>query len=478
MLDQSFSLENFKKIFEIENRKGSFESEFYSQEFHELSIDLKRKRREIKDYRSKGGIPYDDDGLERLNEEKLQIEENKNEELENTLHELVESVNSKGFRFNFSKFHHEDSGKDVYPVKKDAASFYAMKQLQYNINRTFGVKQSDRYLISKQVQGLLKDNFPKIVLRTDIKGFYESVPQEKLLRLINDNQLLSPKSKALIKSLFYSYNELTGQLEKPVSERRGIPRGAGISAYLSELFMRGVDNKIKRIENVYYYARYVDDIIIFFVPNWKMKINDYKNNICKIIESESVRLEMNLSKTFPHDLENDHDLISIEFLGYVFEMKGRNYSRTYLSLRKKEKYISRIEKTFDVYKKQLEFAPKEAYKLLIHRVNYLTKNTRLHKPKKGLVGIFYSNSLIENDCEDLVFLDIELHRVIDEKFPMENFSALNKKLKTYSFKEGYINKLFFNINSKKKNIADLRPQVRKEVKKLNNNFERIISIWK
>ena len=35
-----------------------------------------------------------------------------------------------------------------------------------------------------------------------------------------------------------------------------------------------------------------------------------------------------------------------------------------------------------------------------------------------------------------------------------------------------------NINSKKKNIADLRPEAIKESKKLNNNFERIISIWK
>jgi len=47
MLDQSFSLENFKKIFEIENRKGNFESEFYSEEFHRLSNELKGKRKEI-----------------------------------------------------------------------------------------------------------------------------------------------------------------------------------------------------------------------------------------------------------------------------------------------------------------------------------------------------------------------------------------------------------------------------------------------
>lgn len=476
MLDQSFSLENFKKIFEIENRKGNFESEFYSEEFHRLSSELKRKRKEIKDYKAKGIISDDDDNLERLYNEKTEIEENKNEELEITLHELVETVNNKGFKFIFSKFHHEDSGKDVFPVKKDAASFYTMKQLQHNINRTFGVKQSNRYLITKQVQGLLKDNFPKIILRTDIKGFYESVSQEKLLELINDNQLLSPKSKALIKSLFYSYNELTGQLGKPVSERKGIPRGAGVSAYLSELFMRKIDNQITRVDNVYYYGRYVDDIIIFFVPNWKNSIDDYKNGISEIIES--VNLTMNTSKTFPYDLEKDSSVLKIEFLGYVFEMKELIYSRTYLSENKKIKYASRIEKTFDVYTKQLNFAPKEAYKLLIHRINYLTKNTRLHKPKKGLVGIYYSNSLIDNDCEDLVFLDKELHRIIDEKFPVASFANLNKKLKTYSFKDGFINKRFFNINSKKKNIADLRPEVIKEAKKLNNNFERIISIWK
>ncbi|MCF6359213.1 MAG: RNA-directed DNA polymerase [Cyclobacteriaceae bacterium] len=476
MLDQSFSLDNFKIIFEIENRKGNFESEFYSEEFHRLSSELKRKRREIKDYKSRGVISDDDDSLENLYNEKEGIEENKNEELEITLHGLVETVNSKGFKFNFYKFHHEDSGKDVFPVKKDAASFYTMKQLQYNINRTFGVKQSNRYLITKQVQRLLKDNFPKIVLRTDIKGFYESVSQEKLLNQINDNQLLSPKSKALIKNLFYSYNELTDQLEKPLSERKGIPRGAGVSAYLSELFMREIDNQIKRIDNVYYYGRYVDDIIIFFVPNWKMNINDYKNIINKIIES--VKLKMNLSKTFPYDLEKNISLMNIEFLGYVFEMKELKYSRTYLSKNKKEKYASRIEKIFDVFKKQLNFAPKEAYKLLIHRINYLTKNTRLHKPKKGLVGIYYSNSLIENDCEDLVFLDNELHRIIDEKLPVLSFSNLNEKLKTYSFKDGFINKRFFNINSKKKHIADLRPEVLKEAKKLHNNFERIISIWK
>ena len=406
MLDQSFSLENFNKIFEIENRKGNFETKYYSEKFHAFSNELKKQRKLIKTYKSKGDIAKDDEHLKELNEEKKKIEEKKKNELEITLQEYTETVNNKNFKFKFTKFLHEGSDKDVYPVKKDAPSFFAMKQLQYNIHRTFKVKQSNRYLISKQVQALIKDNFPKIVLRTDIQGFYESVPQERLLNMINDNQLLSPKSKTLIKSLFYSYNELTDQLKLPVEKRKGIPRGAGISAYLAELYMREVDNKIKRLSNVTYYGRYVDDIIILFTPTWKMCLDDYKTKVKEITDKSD--LLMNPSKTFSYDLEKDNSLMKIEFLGYVFSLENCEYIGTSISTNKKNRYLTRIEKTIDIYLEQKKFAPSDASKLLIHRFNYLTKNTRLHKPKKGLVGIYYSNSLIEQNCDDLDYLDKEL----------------------------------------------------------------------
>jgi len=476
MLDQSFSLANFNKIFEIENRKGNFESKYYSEKFQSLSNELKAQRKIIKAYKSKGNIAKDDEHLLKLNEEKKNIEEKKKNELEITLQKYVEIVNDKSFKFKFTKFLHESSSKDVYPVKKDASSFFAMKQLQYNIHRTFKVKQSNRYLISKQVQSLLKDNFPKIVIRTDIKGFYENVPQERLLNMINDNQLLSPKSKTLIKSLFYSYNELTDQLKLSVENRKGIPRGAGISAYLAELYMREVDNNIKNMNNIIYYGRYVDDIIMLFTPSWKMCLDDYKIKVTEIISKSD--LVMNPLKTVPYDLERDKNLLKIEFLGYVFSIENSEYIGTAISKNKKDRYLERIVKTIDIYHEQKDFSPFLASKLLIHRFNYLTKNTRLHKPKKGLVGIYYSNSLIENNCSDLDFLDEELYKIIDEKLPIVTFKNLNKKLKEYSFKDGFINKRFFNINSKKKNIPDLRPEKLKEVKKLDNNFERIISIWK
>lgn len=263
----------------------------------------------------------------------------------------------------------------------------------------------------------------------------------------------------------------------PKEDRRGIPRGAGISAYLAELFMREIDNKIKRINNVGYYARYVDDIIILYVPNWENSEEDYLTEVRAIVEQYGLTLNENPDKTKTIDTRKD-DLFEIVFLGYIFKIENKKYVGTSLSQNKKDKYVQRIEKTIDTFLIQKEFSHNEASKLLIHRINYLTKNTRLHKPKKGLVGIYYSNSLIESDCPDLDFLDSELIRIVDEKLPIASYPKLNPKLKSYSFKFGFINKSFFNINSKKKNIADLRPAALKELKKLDNNFERVISIWK
>ena len=82
--------------------------------------------------------------------------------------------------------------------------FYAIKQLQYNIRKTFKVKQADRYSILKQIKLLLSDNFPKYIIRTDIKSFYESIPQVGLLEKIEQNTLLNYSQRNLLQKLLKS----------------------------------------------------------------------------------------------------------------------------------------------------------------------------------------------------------------------------------------------------------------------------------
>lgn len=152
-----------------------------------------------------------------------------------------------------------------------------------------------------EIINILEDKSPKYVIRTDIKGFYESIPQKKLLDKLNNDYLLSARSKKFIQQILEEYNKLTGQSDSDTA--KGVPRGIGVSAYLSELFMREVDNKIRELDDLVYYARYVDDIIAIFIPQSKniKDFNKYKEGINKIIQDDE-KLELNSDKTNEYNL--------------------------------------------------------------------------------------------------------------------------------------------------------------------------------
>jgi hypothetical protein len=482
MLNQSFSFENFKIIHEIENRKGNYYNDFYSDDYHRTTLLLKAKRRECKVEKNK--VVRDNTAYELAFEQKQILEDAKENYLEIDLNSFSNEVNSNSFNFRLTPFIPEPGSKTIYTTSKDAVSFFAMKQLQYNVFRTFKVKQANRYQIVKQVKILLQDKFPKFIIRTDIRSFYENVPQYELLKLIENNSLLSPKSVSLIKNLLYNYNLLTNQLIIKEQLRKGIPRGVGISPFLAELYMRKIDEEIKNIEGVTFYGRYVDDIIIFFTPKSKNTSDNYLDKIKRIIEDKGLNIKDGsvpgeVSKTQEIDLlNNETTTVDITLLGYKFKIVRSAYKEILLSDNKKRKYKERITKSIDRYLSEHIYNKKEARKLLIHRFNYLTKNSRLHQPKKGLIGIYYSNSLLENDSECLKRLDQMLHTVVDLKLPVAGHPTLNKRLKKCNFLNGFNEKSFYNINGKKKDIPDLRSPKYKAERVLMNNFERIVEAWK
>ena len=115
-------------------------------------------------------------------------------------------------------------------------------------------------------------------------------------------------------------------------ERVGIPRGIGFSAYLSELFLRGFDSRIKSSSNVTYYTRYVDDIIIIVTPKHRNEIKSvlaYKEEIKKVLW-DTTKLSINTSKTEVIDLTKENKerkrsiTYTLTYLGYKFKI---SYSR-------------------------------------------------------------------------------------------------------------------------------------------------------
>lgn len=491
MLDQSFSGSNFNIIFLKENRKGNIKQKHLSQayfdkhdEFNTVlneKIVLKRIRplsiEEIDSFAEK---------LEAINKAK--------EEIRNNLFcEYATIVNNEKTPFCFEIKY--DKQNEIYTTKKDGVHFFAIKQLQQNLNKTFKVVQADRNKIIKQTYNLISDGFPKIIIRTDIHKFYESIPQNKLFEKLENNTLLSPLSKKLLKRLFYEFERIKDT--SIMQPKKGIPRGFGVSAYLSELYMREIDNEIKSLPDVIYYARYVDDIIAVFCPKTKSQTKNYKEEIKKIINKNE--LEINDDTEGRSDKTQEVPLLEnplqtqkkLEFLGYKFFIKQNQDVVLELSDDKIKRYLNRIKLSIESYNNDSNYNEKKARTMLFDRLKFLTGNYHLNHNKKNIkAGIYYSNSMLELNTlryNSLNCLRIRMGILLQKINPplkigidKEHQIGINKDeiirfiLTKFCFEKGFNEKHFysFRFNPKEQSFYN------KKFKRVTNKFEVIKSIWK
>lgn len=435
MLDQSFSAENFRKIIDIENRKGIYLEGRFFHDVAALNNQIKDLNTELRLLRKK--TLSKEDYLkerDRIEKEKEDLKDQKENLLKDKLAKLSIEVTSSKFKIELLQ---DDTiaDKPVYKTINDLKNILTFKQLQYNFRKVYKVKQASRYSIVSHLKALLDDGFPKVILRTDIKEFYESVSQDKLLKKINDDNLLTHLSRKFITQILIEFNRLTGI-------KKGVPRGIGISAYLVELYLRDFDSRIKALSNVLYYARYVDDIIIVFMPQIDTVIRDYKAEVKAEIEKEELSMNEAIEKTRLIDLSNSaiSDTYDIEYLGYRFasgyDSKRKHIPLTVrLSKRKKKRYAKRLINAFNLYKKDAIGNEKQARKIFIKRIRFLMGNTKLVNNKRNVsTGIYYANSLI-NNLDDLKHLDLFFNRkLFKSKFPFQ----LKKRLSyNNSFEQGF-----------------------------------------
>jgi hypothetical protein len=409
MLDQSFSAENFRKIFDIENRKGVYlEGEFYA-DIDEINKKIKDLNLGIRTLRRKG-LSKEDYIVEkeRIDEKKEELIAKREEKLVEKLADVSSAVTAENFKLQIV-VDTTITAKPVYKTAHTLENILAVKQLQYNFRKLYKVKQSNRYSIISQLKNLLDDGFPKIIVKTDIKEFYESIPHDKLLKKLYDENLLTHLSRRFIQQILGEYKTLA-------ATTKGVPRGIGISPYLTELYMRDVDAKIKNIPNVMYYARYVDDIIVIFMPDIDNTTRDYKKAIKNIFIDEGLAMNENIEKTKIIDLtdKRSKQVYFIEYLGYKFNSgyDGKKHIPLTLTIsdRKKKRYGERLSKAFTLYEKQAKGNEKQARKLFVKRIKFLTSNTRLVNNKRNVItGIYYTNSLVNTDAD---------FRLLDRYFKM------------------------------------------------------------
>lgn len=493
MLDQSFSSINFNNLFLKENRKGNFNKSHFSKEYLDKHQEFKNTLKEKLELKKSNALTREE--LDFFGE-RLENINNQKEEIRLAIFEIFsKTINSLETPFQFKIEYNQR--KEVYTVEKDPASYYAVKQLQHNINKTFKVIQADRNKIIKQIFNIVSDDFPKIIIKTDISSFYESIPQDRLFDKIENNTLLSPFSKKLIKRLFYEFENKKDSVK--ISPGKGVPRGIGISAYLSELYMRDIDNEIRSLEDVIYYARYVDDIIVIICPKTETSKRDYLNEIKNIICTRNNLIlkdgsDGEASKTDIIDLPKKGSYSkSFNYLRYCFNLKrtesteGKANFNLILEISENKiiRYKERLEKAVNDYNLNAKYNEKEARNLLIARLKFLTGNFHLDNNRRNVKsGVYYSNQMLKlnkRTYRSLKDLDRKLSTVLSNLNPPPKIGISKVKLKLFllskfSFLEGFNNKenyfYTFRLNARETTFYF------KKFKRATNKFEVIKSIWK
>ncbi len=301
-----------------------------------------------------------------------------------------------------------------------------MRKLAQNIRKIYAIRQSDRNLIVRQIISLLKESGNCFVVRMDVKSFYETVNVGNILKKFHEAGRLSAQSVSLLDQIFNCPG---------ISMSNGLPRGLSISALMSEFYMRHFDLNIKRMPGVYYYARFVDDIIVFCQSeNSRNAIWDEARKALG-----ELGLSLNLLKSFRWDSSCEKPIV---YLGYSFTKKGDDVE-VRIAPKKVNKIKTRIVRTLFQYRK------KKNEDLLISRIKYLTGNCRIKNTelKSMYAGIYYNYRLIT--CTDQL---LELDNFMDNLLYGNKLvflpNATKVKLHKYKFSMGFKKKIRHRFSGK------------------------------
>ena len=405
MLDQSFSAHNFEILFNLENRKGHINIKSMSQPYQDVLVEIKDRNEQLRELRKKkkaDRTSEECEKIEMLESELKELRVKKYEALAEDMSSIAEEVNSRHFSFEIDK--HIYGGKEEFTLKESRASFYAMKQLLYNMKRTFKIEMPGRHQIMTSIKPLLNMQMPIFIICTDINSFYESIPQDRLLNKVYDNSLLSFKSKSFVKQIFQAYESVKDINLTPAGV--GVPRGIGISAMLSEVYMQDIDQKIRSRVEVIYYARYVDDIFMIFTSlDGHNSLNDYYKNLQK--EFKRIGLELKSIGdpkckliTYRPDAFNG---IQFDYLGYKLKLSkpSKELITVYsLSDKKIDKLNEKINNAFKHFETLSKKDIKAARRDLLDSLDYITGNIRLSNSKKhAKAGLYYNTALLDDLSE-------------------------------------------------------------------------------
>lgn len=437
-MGQVLSVKSLNDLLDMDKEKGGDLEKRYIPAAHEIRVKLYRLNKlwSRTRYRRRTGKITSDFYDKRLARLEVIIEKRKAERaqlIEFELERAFKNIGSKEFRISFSLLQTTIDGKKIYGVQNSLEQILAVRFVQTNLKSLYNIKMSSRDILVSQIKTLALDGVPKYIIRSDIESFYESVRHKDLLDEIHESPKLSVLIKRMLTRLIKDFSLVT-------SSDKGLPRGIGVSAYLSEIYLLSIDAEVKRQKDLFYYARYVDDMVLMYAPSQKELADKYLIDLNGILLKKG--LELNDNKTKEIDLLMEARG-SFDYLGYMFDVSSSSKG-VRLSRKKVDKYKERINKAFYDYSKKSVFIPNKAAEELLLRCLFLTGNMRLFNRKSNaFIGVYFSNKYI-TDTRQLSGLD----NLFKSKVGNISSPSLQRKLLKLSFEKGFKEKLFRNFETK------------------------------
>lgn len=393
------------------------------------------------------------------------FKKNNSDELESLISDAVLIAN-ENFRSGVSVKKLNIKGRCVYTASCLKEKII-LRHCNANLKCLESLLPKQRNTIINELKIYLKEGTPFKIYRLDIKSFFESINLPQLFQYLHNEQRLSRHTKNLLEWYLKACER--------IHSSKGLPRGLEISPMLSELYLAEFDNIIHSHPEVFYYSRFVDDMVIIS--------NGYEceTSFMRLIQGslpKGLFLNKNKLKVSPcipkrskGDKGQDKLLHKFDFLGYSFSIidtplsKNGEVNSHYrkiivdLSNSRLKKIKTRLAKSFYSYHANGNF------KLLLDRVCFLTSNRDLNRKIKSLsslekskvsTGIYYSNAKLDVDSISLKQLDDflvycvhsntgRLHSLVKKSF---NSKQKNELLRN-SFRKGFLNRVYRKYNFKR-----------------------------
>jgi len=349
-------------------------------------------------------------------------------------------------------------GKAAYRIRT-LPDEIVVRKLALNIKKISKPRRSDRSEVVSNLRQLLEEGVPYRIYRLDVKSYYESFKhgdiRERLLSLPD----LSPLDRRHLDTLLGHFSTLGGT---------GLPRGMAISAIVSDALMADFDSWVLSNPSVYFFGRYVDDIVI--VTNLTEDQGVFLDQVKKMLPDG---LALNEKKLSVSTLEERPQQVKaalplhkcdVDYLGYRFSVfdpckasiVGKKVFRLVaveLALSKLERFKTRIVRSFRDFNKTRDSG------LLVDRIKFLTSNFSVYDKntcKRKLAGIYYGYPLLSANSDSLEQLDQFLRnavlsskgRVFKESSPAL-MSTVKRTLLSLSFRAGHREQQFVHFSSSK-----------------------------